>query len=262
MEEIYKTYLQALPYFVCLDGYFEVTERASCQVLSETGFYPCFYLEYLRSSGLTGSLKATTVVLKPRETVKLNKDIVIYKIVVLRWSLPIQKNSEDAVGFLFVLPYILFVWQSWLHWAWHGTQSRKLLLPLANVLGLKWWQVMVLQVPDKGREPLSTQVENYFRMNHPDNYLTHQVRAIISYLAHAWNFNFHCKYWGQDCTEQVSSYSKNFEPAYAQYRGDYLSFNIKNQAILLTPRLWRIGSKHASLHRGFDLEILPDVLVG
>lgn len=54
-------------------------------------------------------------------------------------------------------------------------------MPLANVLGVKWWQVMVLQVPDKGREPLSTKVENYFRMNHPDYYLTHQVRAIISY---------------------------------------------------------------------------------
>ena len=120
MEEIYKTYLQALPYFVCLDGYFEITEWTvglGFQVLSETNFYPYFYLVYLRSSGLTGRLKAIVVVLKPRETVKSNKDIVRYKIVVLRWGLPNQKISE-AVGSnpeisdLFFLAFCLSVWQS------------------------------------------------------------------------------------------------------------------------------------------------------
>lgn len=47
---------------------------------------------------MTGRLKAIVVVLKPRETVKSNKDIVRYKIVVLRWGLPNQKISEEAVG--------------------------------------------------------------------------------------------------------------------------------------------------------------------
>lgn len=47
---------------------------------------------------MTGRLKATTVALKPRETVKSNKDIVTYKIVVVRWSLPTRKFSEEAVG--------------------------------------------------------------------------------------------------------------------------------------------------------------------
>jgi hypothetical protein len=53
---------------------------------------------YLRIFGLTGRLKAIIVVLKPRETVKSNKDIVTYKIVVLRWAYLIQKISEEAVG--------------------------------------------------------------------------------------------------------------------------------------------------------------------
>jgi hypothetical protein len=34
---------------------------------------------------------------------------------------------------------------------------------------------MVRQVPDVGKEPISTRVESYFLKNHPDSYLTHQM---------------------------------------------------------------------------------------
>jgi hypothetical protein len=41
---------------------------------------------------------------------------------------------------------------------------------------------MALQIPDKGMQPLSKQVEDYFRTNHPDYYLTHQVFELVLFL--------------------------------------------------------------------------------
>lgn len=249
MEEIYKTYLQALPYFVCLDGYFEITEWTvglGFQVLSETNFYPCFYLVYLRIFGLTGRLKAIIVVLKPRETVKSNKDIVTYKIVVLRWAYWfkrfLRRQWEAILKFQICSSLHSVCLTVWLHWAWHDNQSRKLLVPLANVLGVKWWQVMVLQVPDKSREPLSTEVENYFRMNHPDYYLTHQVRAIISY----GNLIFTATIEDKIALNREALFQIFSNLLIHNIERITLSFNIKNQAMSLTPGLWRIESKHAS----------------
>jgi hypothetical protein len=41
---------------------------------------------------------------------------------------------------------------------------------------------MVRQVPDVGKEPISTRVESYFLKNHPDSYLTHQVCRFATFF--------------------------------------------------------------------------------
>ena len=43
-----------------------------------------------------------------------------------------------------------------------------------------FWQVLVRNVPPDPDESVSELVEHFFLVNHPDNYLTHQVSEFYS----------------------------------------------------------------------------------
>jgi len=47
---------------------------------------------------------------------------------------------------------------------------------------MTFWQVLVRNVPPDPDETVSELVEHFFLVNHPDNYLTHQVNFLIKRL--------------------------------------------------------------------------------